>query len=241
MRQNRRALIGKLPSVAKKILNALTGIGLVLFLVVHLLGNLTLFSSDPGPFNSYAKTLHDLGWLLTAIEIALLLLFAAHIASSIIITRANRKARNEGYAAQAKGRASATKPVASRNMIYSGIILGAFVVWHVISFRFGPGIAEGYVTEINGVASRDLYAVVYEFFENPLNVLLYTAVMIFPRASPAPRILERLSVSGRHKEKIHAACNRGGLCGRGHSVRRISADTVVDILCGARRVKGIVS
>lgn len=179
MRQNRRALIGKLPSVAKKILNALTGIGLVLFLVVHLLGNLTLFSSDPGPFNSYAKTLHDLGWLLTAIEIALLLLFAAHIASSIIITRANRKARNEGYAAQAKGRASATKPVASRNMIYSGIILGAFVVWHVISFRFGPGIAEGYVTEINGVASRDLYAVVYEFFENPLNVLLYTAVMIF--------------------------------------------------------------
>lgn len=179
MRQNRRALIGKLPSVAKKILNALTGIGLVLFLVVHLLGNLTLFSSDPGPFNSYAKTLHDLGWLLTAIEIALLLLFAAHIASSIIITRANRKARNEGYAAQAKGRASATKPVASRNMIYSGIILGAFVVWHVISFRFGPGIAEGYVTEINGVVSRDLYAVVYEFFENPLNVLLYTAVMIF--------------------------------------------------------------
>ena len=172
-------MIGKLPSVAKKILNALTGIGLVLFLVVHLLGNLTLFSSDPGPFNSYAKTLHDLGWLLTAIEIALLLLFAAHIASSIIITRANRKARNEGYAAQAKGRASATKPVASRNMIYSGIILGAFVVWHVISFRFGPGIAEGYVTEINGVASRDLYAVVYEFFENPLNVLLYTAVMIF--------------------------------------------------------------
>ncbi|MCY4047290.1 MAG: succinate dehydrogenase cytochrome b subunit [Candidatus Dadabacteria bacterium] len=168
-----------MPSVAKKILNALTGIGLVLFLVVHLLGNLTLFSSDPGPFNSYAKTLHDLGWLLTAIEIALLLLFAAHIASSIIITRANRKARNEGYAAQAKGRASATKPVASRNMIYSGIILGAFVVWHVISFRFGPGIAEGYVTEINGVASRDLYAVVYEFFENPLNVLLYTAVMIF--------------------------------------------------------------
>lgn len=172
-------MIGKLPSVAKKILNALTGIGLVLFLVVHLIGNLTLFSSDPGPFNSYAKTLHDLGWLLTAIEIALLLLFAAHIASSIIITRANRKARNEGYAAQAKGRASATKPVASRNMIYSGIILGAFVVWHVISFRFGPGIAEGYVTEINGVASRDLYAVVYEFFENPLNVLLYTAVMIF--------------------------------------------------------------
>ena len=168
-------------SVAKKILNALTGIGLVLFLVVHLLGNLTLFSSDPGSFNSYAKTLHDLGWLLTAIEIALLLLFAAHIASSIVVTMANRKARGGGYAAQSKGgsRASATKPVASRNMIYTGIILGAFVVWHVISFRFGPGIAEGYVTEINGVVSRDLYTVVYEFFENPLNVFLYTAVMIF--------------------------------------------------------------
>ena len=166
-------------SVAKKILNALTGIALVSFLVTHLLGNLTLFSANPEPFNSYAKTLHDLGWLLVAIEISLLLLFAAHIVSAITVAMANRKARGENYAAGGKSRAVATNSRASRNMIYTGIILGAFVVWHVASFRFGPGIAEGYATEINGEITRDLYAVVYDFFANPLNVILYTAVMVF--------------------------------------------------------------
>ena len=166
-------------SVAKKILNALTGIGLVLFLVVHLLGNLTLFSANPEPFNAYAKTLHDLGWLLVAIEISLLLLFAAHIVSAITVAVENRKGRGKDYAAGGKNRAAATSSRASRNMIYTGIVIGAFVVWHVASFRFGPGIAEGYVTEINGEVSRDLYAVVYDFFKNPLNVILYTTVMVF--------------------------------------------------------------
>ena len=164
-------------SVAKKILNALTGIALIGFLVVHLLGNLTLFSSDPGPFNYYANTLHNLGWLLTAIEISLLLLFAAHIASSVYITMENRQARKSDYVARARARATVTKPAASRNMIYTGLVLVVFLIWHVISFRFGPGIAEGYVTQIDGAEARDLYRVVYEFFESPLNVIVYTAVM----------------------------------------------------------------
>ncbi|MGI9558157.1 MAG: succinate dehydrogenase cytochrome b subunit [Thermodesulfobacteriota bacterium] len=165
-------------SVAKKILNALTGISLVGFLVVHLLGNLTLFSNNPDPFNSYAKFLHDFGWILTATEIGLLAVFGAHIISSIVIAVGNRRARAENYVAGSSGRASATKPAVSRNMIYTGILLGAFVVWHVISFRFGPGVAEGYTTQIQGETTRDVYRLVYEFFGNPLNVLLYTGAMI---------------------------------------------------------------
>lgn len=166
-------------SLAKKFLNGLTGIALILFITVHLLGNLTLFSGDPVHFNSYAKSLHGLGWLLTAIEIGLIFLFAAHIISSVAVVIGNRKARGEKYIAKAGGRASVTKPVFSRNMIYTGIVLGAFVIWHVISFRFGPGIDDGYATYINGEISRDLYAVVYDFFRDPLHVVLYTAVMLF--------------------------------------------------------------
>ncbi|WP_462137757.1 succinate dehydrogenase cytochrome b subunit [Candidatus Mycalebacterium sp.] len=168
-----------MPSVAKKILNALTGIGLVSFLVVHLLGNLTLFSDDSQLFNIYAKYLHDLGWLLTVTEIGLLALFAAHIITSIVITISNRKARAGKYEAGLKGRATATNPAVSRNMIYTGILLGAFVVWHVLSFRFGPGIAEGYATVIDGEVARDLHALVYDFFSSHLNVALYMAAMIF--------------------------------------------------------------
>ncbi len=169
----------RMSSVAKKILNGLTGIGLISFITFHLLGNLTLFSKDPIHFNSYAHFLFNLGWVLTAIEIGLLVLFAAHIISSVAVTINNRKARNEKYVANSGGKASVTKPAFSRNMIYTGVVLGVFAVWHVISFRFGPGIAEGYVTEINGEISRDLYRLVYEFFRSPLNVVLYMAVMVF--------------------------------------------------------------
>ncbi len=171
--------VDKVSSVLKKILNGLTGMGLIFFVSVHLLGNLTLFSDDSVLFNSYAKYLHGLGWLLTFIEIGLLILFSAHIISSVVVTIGNRKARREKYRAGTSGRATATNPAVSKNMIYTGIALGAFVVWHVISFRFGPGIAEGYATEINGEISRDLYAVVYDFFQNPLHVVLYTAAMVF--------------------------------------------------------------
>ncbi len=166
-------------SVLKKILNALTGIGLISFLIFHLAGNLTLFSNGPALFNSYAKYLHDLGWLLTALEISLVVLFAAHIISSLAVTIANRRARDKKYVANSKGRASATSPRASRNMIYTGIILLVFTIWHVKTFRFGPGIAEGYETVINGEISRDLHALVYDFFRSHINVAIYTAVMVF--------------------------------------------------------------
>jgi succinate dehydrogenase / fumarate reductase cytochrome b subunit len=62
-------------------------------------------------------------------------------------------------------------------MIFTGSILLLFIVGHVWTFKFGPGMAEGYVTMIDGEPSRDLYRLVIETFKNPVYVIGYTVVM----------------------------------------------------------------
>lgn len=165
-------------SVAKKLLNAITGIGLVIFVILHLAGNLTLLSPNPDTFNAYAHSLTELGFLLYAAEIGLLLLFLLHIVSALSVWVQNRSARSGRYLVHASRGKPSRRSISSMTMIYTGLILLAFVVWHVVTFRFGPGISEGYVTYINGEEVRDLHRLVVEFFSNPVNVLLYVGVMI---------------------------------------------------------------
>ncbi len=166
-------------SVGKKIINGLSGLGLILFIIVHLGGNLTLFSPDSDLFNGYAHKLHEMGVLLYVAEIGLLVLFLVHIVSAIDVTIQNRRSRAEKYVMTANAGAPSRKSFSSQTMILSGLILLVFIVWHVISFRFGPGVEEGYVTIIKGEEARDLYRLVYEFFSTPLNVILYVLAMVF--------------------------------------------------------------
>src|SRR5690606_29074577 len=86
-------------TIGRKLLMSLTGLFLILFLVVHLIGNLQLLKSDSGQsFNIYARfmTSNPLIIVISWVNYAFILL---HIIVSIIITRRNRKARGpEGYA-----------------------------------------------------------------------------------------------------------------------------------------------
>ncbi len=167
-----------LSSVGKKLINGLTGLGLVFFVIVHLGGNLTLFSSNPDLFNSYAKKLHDLGFLLYAAEIGLLAVFIFHIVSAISVYMSKRKARAYGYHMKGNAGGASRKSISSVSMIYTGIILMAFIIWHVISLKFGPGIDQGYTTVLKGETARDLHKLVYEYFANPFNVSVYVIVMV---------------------------------------------------------------
>lgn len=198
-------------STGRKFINALTGIGLVVFIIVHLAGNLTLFSSNPELFNGYAKKLHDFGYLLYVAEIGLLLLFLFHIVSAIRVTLQNRKGRSQGYKVTANAGSPSNKTFSSKTMIISGIILLAFVVWHVITFRFGPGISEGYVTQINGDTSRDLHQLVYEFFSSPVNVILYVVVMVFLGFHLRHGFWSGLQTLGLNSEKNSASVYAIGL------------------------------
>lgn len=124
-------------SSGRKWLVAITGLGLVAFLVIHLLGNLQIFLPDDS-FNEYAKGLHS-GLLIVIGDVGLLILFPLHIGLVIWLGVQNRKARG---AIRYKGSATATKQgrsfaavLASKTTLYSGLVLLAFVAIHVWQFR----------------------------------------------------------------------------------------------------------
>lgn len=164
-------------TVGRKLVMAVSGLGLIGFVVAHLLGNLVLYRGDADAFNAYAKFLHDLGPVLIVAELGLVTFFGLHVWNGIQTARHNRAARPIGYAAtRTKGGTSMNSP-ASRGMIWTGLALLAFVILHLKSFKYGPGAADGYVTQINGEEARDLYRLVVERFQDPLYSIVYVAAM----------------------------------------------------------------
>lgn len=143
---------------------ALTGIGLLGFLIAHLSGNLLIYAG-PEKFNHYAEFL-EANPLLVPAEIGLLVLFFYHIYLAITLTRENEAARPIPYQ-QRKTNGEST--FASRTMIYTGTIILAFVIVHVYMFKFGAKKNNGQMV---------LWELVVENFKNPLVVAWYVIAMI---------------------------------------------------------------
>ncbi len=130
-----RALFGSL--VGQKIVMAVTGIPLYLYIVGHLLGNLLIFAGA-ARLNAYAAFLKSTGEFLWAVRVLLLTALILHIVASIRVTWANWQARPTAYLVK---RDVATS-YAARTMIVSGPLIFLFVVYHLMMFTFlttGPG------------------------------------------------------------------------------------------------------
>src|SRR5680860_661567 len=82
--------------VGRKFLTGITGIGLIIFVILHLAGNLKLFG-DATAFNEYTYSLESLGWILYLLEIGLAACFLLHAYIGISIWWNRRQARPEGY------------------------------------------------------------------------------------------------------------------------------------------------
>jgi succinate dehydrogenase / fumarate reductase, cytochrome b subunit len=164
-------------SVGKKVLVALTGLLLVGFLIVHLLGNLTLLIPDDGKaFNHYAHFLEGLihGWLIYAFEVGLIVLFLLHGFNAITVGWLDKeRARPQKYAKLANAGGRSHKTLASRTMILTGPAILIFVILHVRMFKFADHPAVVY----DGVRMKNLYAVVVEAFKNPAIMVAYLVVM----------------------------------------------------------------
>lgn len=161
-------------TIAKKFLMAITGIGLVLFVISHLLGNLTLLFGGSDAFNLYTYKLFSLGPFLYAIEAGLLLFFLVHIWNGISVSRQNRAARKSRYRKTDYAGGPSKKSTSSLSMIITGLVLMVFLVVHISTFKYGPY----YLTTVDGVQMRDLYRLVVEKFADPLYAFGYMAVMI---------------------------------------------------------------
>ena len=164
--------------VGRKVLTGVTGIGLTLFTIMHLAGNLSLLSSDTDAFNRYTEKLASFGPLLYVVELGLLAFFLFHAVVGISIFLKKKAARPVDYAVYNSAGGASHQSLASRSMIITGSIILAFLVFHIISFKYGPGIKDGYVTMVDGHEVRDLRRLVYEKFSMPLYAFGYPLVMI---------------------------------------------------------------
>lgn len=166
-------------SVGRKLLTGLTGLGMVTFVTIHLLGNLTLLLG-PDAFNRYADSLEHLlhGAFLYLAEAGLLLFFGVHVVTAITLYLDHWRARDVDYEVKANAGGPSQKGLASTTMIVTGLVLLTFLILHLLHFKFGPGRAAGYVTTVDGRPLRDLYRLVIEEFHKPVPAFGYAAVML---------------------------------------------------------------
>jgi succinate dehydrogenase / fumarate reductase, cytochrome b subunit len=172
-------------SVGQKIVAALTGLGLVTFVVFHMIGNWKLFHG-PASINAYAHFLkHDLGALIWIARGGLLGIFALHLAMTIWLKTKTSAARPIPYVSQKTAQAT----IASQTMLSTGIVIGFFVLFHLAHFTFAwahdADLGEG--RRINyldlkeklpdGKERHDVYSMVVAGFKTPWISGLYIAAM----------------------------------------------------------------
>jgi succinate dehydrogenase / fumarate reductase cytochrome b subunit len=164
-----RALTLYRTTIGKKAVMALTGLVLFGFVLGHCLGNLQVFMG-PRALNEYAKALKDMGLLLWAVRLMLLLAFVAHIVSAIQLTRISQRARRDRYQVKPPEIAAT---YASKTMMISGPLLLLFVLYHLAHFTY-PGLAFGSYSHSTG----NVYANVVNGFSVPWVSSLYIGAQI---------------------------------------------------------------
>jgi succinate dehydrogenase / fumarate reductase, cytochrome b subunit len=160
-------------TVGRKIIVAISGQMMVLFVIAHLLGNSSIFI--PGGINAYAEHLHALPPLVWAARAVMLAMLLLHIYFAILITLENRAAKPFAYAVNNKIKAS----FASENMIWTGVLLGVFIIGHILHFtaRVTPDIAPR-LSSLSGGTVFDVYSMVVGSFQHGVIALIYVVAMV---------------------------------------------------------------
>jgi succinate dehydrogenase / fumarate reductase cytochrome b subunit len=145
-------------SIGRKYIVALTGLVLVLFLAGHLTGNLLVFRGRE-EFNDYAEFLHHFlhGGAVWIARIGLLAAVALHIAATVSLTAENKGART-AYAKEANIQASGS----GRIMIWSGITILVFVIYHLMHFTLRLG--NSYANYRDELGRHDAWKMVIDGF-----------------------------------------------------------------------------
>jgi succinate dehydrogenase / fumarate reductase, cytochrome b subunit len=149
-------------SIGKKWIVALTGLVLIGYVIGHLIGNLQIFSADKSKINEYGAFLHSLGGLLWAVRIFLLACFVLHIVTTILLVKQNSAARPQDYAKVKRVQASP----AGRTMIWSGLVVLCFVIYHILHFTTHTTRPE-FATLDDAAGRHDVYQMVVLGFQNP--------------------------------------------------------------------------
>ena len=158
--------------IGKKAVMAVTGAILFAYVVGHLLGNLQIYSSDPQQINRYAAFLHSPSNAVALWGVRALLFVAVvlHIVAATQLWLQNRAARPVGY----RKKDDVPTSYAARTMKWSGVIIAAFVIFHVLHLTVGAVVP---IQEL-GPNQPDVRANVINGFQNPAIAGFYILAMI---------------------------------------------------------------
>ena len=165
-----------LSTIGQKVLMSFTGLFLISFLLVHLIGNLMLFNADNGAiFNAYAHFMST-AKIIRIAEIILVFAFGLHIYTAWQLTQHNHRTRSHDYICK---RPDSNSSWTSRNMGVAGTIVLIFLVIHLHNFWFRYKF-QADIPLVAGTNYKDMYWLVQEIFTKEWWFsIFYLVAMVF--------------------------------------------------------------
>jgi succinate dehydrogenase / fumarate reductase, cytochrome b subunit len=164
-------------SLGKKFVMAATGAALFLFVVGHLVGNLQIFLGTEA-INRYGHFLQTNLEIIWPVRFGLIVLLGLHVWSAAKVSRENKAARPVAYGVDPADPAAS---YASRTMLMSGIIVGAFIIYHLLHYTVQvPAInltGKDFLALHDEQGRHDVYAMVILGFQQPLVTGFYIVAM----------------------------------------------------------------
>ncbi|MCL1926595.1 MAG: succinate dehydrogenase cytochrome b subunit [Syntrophorhabdaceae bacterium] len=141
--------------IGRKALVAATGVVMLLFVLAHSFGALSVFTG-PNGINAYAQALQNLGPLLLAFRAVMVFVLILHVTFAIMVTATNWKAKPDRYAV----RRTRVATFAGETMLWSGLLLLAFIVCHILQFTLHA--TPDVVIRIDAQGRLDVFAMMRE-------------------------------------------------------------------------------
>lgn len=149
----------------------ITGLIWAGFVLSHMAGNMLILIS-PELYNAYGHALISNKPFLYAAESVLVISLLVHVITAFQLTALNNSAREQKYYLPTNGEKKVS--LASKTMIFTGLIILVFTILHLITFKYGTW----YNVTYDGIEMRDLHRLVVEVFQDPIYVVGYIVSLI---------------------------------------------------------------
>ena len=170
--ERRTPKVAKTNSVVKKAVMAVSGILMLLYLIAHMIGNLKVFSGRES-FNHYSDWIRTIGepavptqTTLWIIRVVLLVAVIAHFWAAVSLWRQAKRARPQAYVKKKLPAES----YAARTMRWGGVIVGLFIIWHILDLTVGAVNPDG--------TDTTPYDRLVASFSNPFITAFYVASLV---------------------------------------------------------------
>jgi len=190
-------------TITRKQVVALSGLGLALFVMVHMTGNMLIFLG-PQAYNEYSNALTS-NHLIYLAELGLVAMFLAHAFQASYITWKNYRARDTRYAMRASG--PKRTPWLHRTLFFQGMILLVFVILHLSLFKYGPE----YTVNYGHGEIRDIFKLVVQEFHEPGEVAWYIVALVILCFHLSHGVSSTIQSFGIHHPRYQKAIHRAGV------------------------------